>query len=244
MAVDRQALRIAKAQLVETALLNLVSFQTAVASKAARCRLVAAGAQLLDFAMRRCQGLDAAVAVARCSALVGFAATSNTAAPRHFGLPAAGTMAHSYVEAFADEPAAFRAFAEDFPDQATFLVDTYDTLGGCGRGSWPAAGWQRTPSPRWSTPAPDRCLRRVPQPPGRPPHAALVHGSVRIRRARWTHRLASWWWSGAGDAGAGRDGRRVKWNATAVSTRRRLGSGRARVEVSRRWPVGRCRRAG
>jgi nicotinate phosphoribosyltransferase len=121
---------IAEAQLVETALLNLVSFQTAVASKAARCRLAAAGAQLLDFAMRRSQGLEAAMAVARCSALVGFAATSNTAAARRFGLPAAGTMAHSYVEAFADERAAFGAFAEDFPDRTTFLVDTYDTLGG------------------------------------------------------------------------------------------------------------------
>jgi nicotinate phosphoribosyltransferase len=80
--------------------------------------------------MRRCQGLEAAMAVARCSALVGFAATSNTAAARRFGLPAAGTMAHSYVEAFADERAAFRAFAEDFPDRATFLVDTYDTPAG------------------------------------------------------------------------------------------------------------------
>jgi nicotinate phosphoribosyltransferase len=121
---------IAEAQLVETALLNLVSFQTAVASKAARCRLAAAGAQLMDFGMRRCQGLDAAMAVARCSAMVGFAATSNTAAARRFGLQAAGTMAHSYVEAFADERAAFGAFAEDFPDRTTFLVDTYDTLGG------------------------------------------------------------------------------------------------------------------
>jgi nicotinate phosphoribosyltransferase len=121
---------IAEAQLVETALLNLVSFQTAVATKAARCRLAAGGAQLMDFAMRRCQGLDAAMAVARCSAMVGFAATSNTAAARRFGLPAAGTMAHSYVEAFADERAAFGAFAEDFPDRTTFLVDTYDTLGG------------------------------------------------------------------------------------------------------------------
>jgi nicotinate phosphoribosyltransferase len=121
---------IAEAQLVETALLNLVSFQTAVASKAARCRLAAAGAQLMDFAMRRCQGLDAAMAVARCSALVGFGATSNTAAARRFGLAAAGTMAHSYVEAFADERAAFCAFAEDFPDRTTFLVDTYDTLAG------------------------------------------------------------------------------------------------------------------
>jgi nicotinate phosphoribosyltransferase len=101
-----------------------------VASKAARCRLAAGGAELVDFAFRRTQGLDAAMAVARCSAMVGFAATSNTEAARRFGLRAAGTMAHSYVEAFADEAAACRAFAQDFPGRATFLVDTYDTLGG------------------------------------------------------------------------------------------------------------------
>ncbi len=121
---------LAEAQLVETALLNQVTFHTAVASKAARCRLAAGGAELVDFAFRRTQGLDAAMAVARCSALVGFAATSNTEAARRFGLRASGTMAHSYVEAFADELAAFRAFAEDFPGPTTFLVDTYDTLGG------------------------------------------------------------------------------------------------------------------
>jgi nicotinate phosphoribosyltransferase len=121
---------IAEAQLVETALLNEVTFQTAVATKAARCRIAAGGAELVDFAFRRTHGLDAAMAVARCSAMVGFAATSNTEAARRFGLRAAGTMAHSYIEAFGDEAASFRAFAEDFPGRTTFLVDTYDTLGG------------------------------------------------------------------------------------------------------------------
>jgi len=121
---------IAEAQLVETALLNEVTFQTAVASKAARCRLAADGADLVDFAFRRTQGVDAAMAVARATAMVGFVATSNVEAARRFGLPAAGTMAHSFIEAFEDERTAFRAFAGEFPDRATFLVDTYDTLGG------------------------------------------------------------------------------------------------------------------
>jgi nicotinate phosphoribosyltransferase len=121
---------IAEAQLVETALLNEITFQTAVASKAARCRLAAGGADLVDFAFRRTQGTDAAMAVARATAMVGFVATSNVEAARRFGLPVAGTMAHSFIEAFEDERAAFRAFAGEFPDRATFLVDTYDTLGG------------------------------------------------------------------------------------------------------------------
>jgi nicotinate phosphoribosyltransferase len=121
---------IAQAQLVETALLNEVTFQTAVASKAARCRLAADGADLVDFAFRRTQGTDAAMAVARATAMVGFVATSNVEAARRFGLPAAGTMAHSFIEAFENERTAFRAFAGEFPDRATFLVDTYDTLGG------------------------------------------------------------------------------------------------------------------
>ena len=121
---------IAEAQLVETALLNEVTFQTAVASKAARCRLAAGGVDLVDFAFRRTQGVDAAMAVARATAMVGFVATSNVAAAHRFGLPAAGTIAHSFIEAFEDERTAFRAFASEFPDRATFLVDTYDTLGG------------------------------------------------------------------------------------------------------------------
>ena len=119
---------IAEAQLVETAVLNLVTFGTTVASKAARCRLAAPDADLIDFAFRRTQGLGSAASVARCSAIAGFAATSNLAAARRYGLRPSGTMAHSYVEAFADERTAFRAFATDFPDDPVFLVDTYDTV--------------------------------------------------------------------------------------------------------------------
>ena len=118
---------VAEAQLAETVLLNHVTFQTVVATKAARCVLAAGGAQLVDFSFRRTQGIDAGFAVARASAIAGFAATSNVAAARRYGLAATGTMAHSFIEAFGDERAAFAAFAEDFPAMTTFLVDTYDT---------------------------------------------------------------------------------------------------------------------
>lgn len=118
---------IAEAQLVETYLLNRVTFQTAIATKAARCRLAARGRPLVDFGMRRTHGIDAAMAAARASAIAGFAATSNVEAARRYGLTPSGTMAHSYVEAFDSEADAFDAFAEDFPDHPTFLVDTYDT---------------------------------------------------------------------------------------------------------------------
>jgi len=118
---------VAEAQLAETVLLNHVTFQTAVASKAARCVLAAGGAQLVDFAFRRTQGIDASLAVARASAIAGFTATSNVAAARRYGLAAAGTMAHSFIEAFGDEEQAFAAFAEDLPAKTTFPVDTYDT---------------------------------------------------------------------------------------------------------------------
>jgi nicotinate phosphoribosyltransferase len=121
---------IAEAQLVETYLLNQITFATAIASKAARARLAAGDAALVDFAFRRTHGAEAAMTVARASAIVGFAATSNVEAARRFGLRAAGTMAHSYVEAFASEDDAFRAFAEDNPANAVLLVDTYDTHAG------------------------------------------------------------------------------------------------------------------
>jgi nicotinate phosphoribosyltransferase len=119
-----------EAELVETMLLNLVTFETTIASKAARCVIAANGRDVVDFSFRRTQGVDAGIDVARLSCMVGFTATSNVEAARRYGLVAAGTMAHSYIEAFANEEAAFRAFAEDFPGRATFLVDTYDTIAG------------------------------------------------------------------------------------------------------------------
>ena len=121
---------IAIAQVIETVLLNQITLYTTLASKAARYAIAAEGRQLVDFAFRRTHGLEAAMAVARASALVGFTATSNVEAARRYGLTVAGTMAHSFIEAFPTEGDAFRAFAEDHPSRTTFLVDTYDTLGG------------------------------------------------------------------------------------------------------------------
>jgi nicotinate phosphoribosyltransferase len=120
----------AEAQLVETALLNHVTFQTSVATKAARCVMAAGPAQVVDFAFRRTHGIEASLAVARAAAIAGFSATSNTEAARRYGLTAAGTMAHSFIEAFATEQAAFTVFARQFPGKTTFLVDTYDTAHG------------------------------------------------------------------------------------------------------------------
>jgi nicotinate phosphoribosyltransferase len=125
---------IAEAQLVETFLLNQMTFQTVLATKAARCRLAADGRMdLVEFGFRRTQGIEAGIAAARLSTMVGFVGTSNVEAARLYGLHPVGTMAHSYIEAFATESEAFRAFAQDLPTQATFLVDTYDTIGGVER---------------------------------------------------------------------------------------------------------------
>jgi nicotinate phosphoribosyltransferase len=122
---------IAEAQLVETYLLNQVSTRTTLASKAARYLIAAAGrVQLVDFAFRRTHGIEAGVAVAKASAMVGFAGTSNVEAARRFGLTPSGTMAHSYIEAFPTELDAFTALATDLPEHTTFLVDTYDTRRG------------------------------------------------------------------------------------------------------------------
>ncbi|HEX5938189.1 MAG TPA: nicotinate phosphoribosyltransferase [Actinomycetota bacterium] len=121
---------IAEAQLVETILLNRVTLHTTIASKAARYVVAAEGHGLVDFAFRRTHGVEAARAVARSSAIVGFAATSNVEAARELGIRTAGTMAHSFITAFDDEKEAFRAFAEDHPHRTTLLVDTYDTMHG------------------------------------------------------------------------------------------------------------------
>lgn len=119
-----------QAQLVETYLLNHVCHQTVVASKAARCVLAAAGKPVVDFSLRRTHGPWAGLQAARLGALVGFAGTSNVAAATALGIPASGTMAHSYIETFPGEEAAFRAFARCHPGPVTFLVDTYDTEAG------------------------------------------------------------------------------------------------------------------
>ncbi|KAE8764109.1 nicotinate phosphoribosyltransferase [Georgenia thermotolerans] len=119
-----------EAQVPESMLLNAVTYQTALASKAVRCVLAARGRPVVDFSLRRDHGIEAAAAAARAGALAGFAATSNVAAAHELGVPATGTMAHSYVQAVGDERAAFAAFAAAFPASPTFLVDTFDTAGG------------------------------------------------------------------------------------------------------------------
>lgn len=118
------------AQLVETIVLNELHFQSLIAAKAARCVDAAAGRTLVDFSLRRAHRGDAGLRVARASYLAGFDSTSNVLAGRDYGIPIAGTMAHSYVQAFEHELDAFRAYAAAYPDRSILLVDTYDTLEG------------------------------------------------------------------------------------------------------------------
>jgi nicotinate phosphoribosyltransferase len=119
-----------EAQLVETLVLNTMGIASLIASKAARCVHAAEGLPLVDFALRRTHGADAGDHVARSTYIAGFTATSNLRAGKRFGIPVAGTMAHSFVTAFAQELDAFRAYAASFPDTAIFLIDTYDTIAG------------------------------------------------------------------------------------------------------------------
>jgi nicotinate phosphoribosyltransferase len=122
-----------EAQIVETMVLNELHLQTLIASKAARSVDAAGRRLLVDFALRRTHGGEAGLKAARASWLAGFDSTSNVEAGRLFGIPIAGTMAHSYVESFPSELDAFRAFARVYPDDCVLLVDTYDTLEGAGR---------------------------------------------------------------------------------------------------------------
>jgi nicotinate phosphoribosyltransferase len=122
-----------EAQLVESLVVNKVHFQSLIASKGARCVDVAGGRRLVEFGLRRAHGGEAGLKAARASYLAGFDATSNVLAGRRFGIPIAGTMAHSYVECFKDETAAFEAYTRSYPDGATLLIDTYDTVEGARR---------------------------------------------------------------------------------------------------------------
>lgn len=119
---------LAEAQFVETALLNIVNFQTLVATKAARIVHAAAGAEVIEFGLRRAQGPNGGLAVARAAAVGGVRSTSNVLAGKTYGLPVRGTHAHSWVQSFADELSGFRAYADAFPDSSVLLVDTVDTL--------------------------------------------------------------------------------------------------------------------
>ena len=121
---------ILQAQLLESALVNLVNFPTLIATKAARCVYAAQGDPVIEFGMRRAQGIDGAITATRASYVGGCAGTSNTWAGKEFGIPVRGTHAHSWVMAFESEFASFQAYAEALPDHCIFLVDTYDTLEG------------------------------------------------------------------------------------------------------------------
>lgn len=118
---------LAEAQLIETALLNIVNFQTLIATKASRMKTVAKDEVLMEFGTRRAQEMDASVWGARAAYIAGFDATSNVRAAKMFHIPPAGTHAHSMVQAYQDDYTSFRKYAESHRD-CVFLVDTYDTL--------------------------------------------------------------------------------------------------------------------
>lgn len=121
---------ILQAQIVETALLAIINYQTLVATKAARVCQAARGAPVLEFGLRRAQGIDGALTGSRASYIGGVAATSNVLAGKRFGIPVAGTHAHSWVMFHDNELESFRAYAEVMPGNCTLLVDTYDSLDG------------------------------------------------------------------------------------------------------------------
>ncbi len=116
-----------QAQFVESRLINILHFQSLVAAKAARCVLAAPNKLLVDFGMRRAHGAEAGLMAARASYVAGFAGTATVLAGERFGIPLYGTMAHSFIEAFDDEAAAFESFARARPDNVVLLLDTYDS---------------------------------------------------------------------------------------------------------------------
>ena len=119
-----------QAQLLESAMLNIINFQTLIATKAARVVMAAAGDPVVEFGLRRAQGIDGALSAARAAYIGGCEATSNVLAGRIFGIPVKGTIAHSWVMCFDDELDSFRAYAQAMPNNCIFLVDTFDTLQG------------------------------------------------------------------------------------------------------------------
>jgi nicotinate phosphoribosyltransferase len=119
-----------QAQLLETRLINILHFQSLIASKAARVVLAAPGKLLVDFGLRRAHGSEAGLMAARASYIAGFAGTATMLAEKRFGIPSFGTMAHSFIQAYDDETTAFESFAQSRPENLTLLIDTYDTEAG------------------------------------------------------------------------------------------------------------------
>jgi len=117
-----------EAQLIETAILNIINHQTLIATKASRVVFAAQGSNVLEFGLRRAQGPDAGIYGARAAIIGGCSATSNVMTGQLFGIPVKGTHSHSWVMSFPDELTAFRAYADAFPDTCLLLVDTYNTL--------------------------------------------------------------------------------------------------------------------
>lgn len=122
-----------EAQLVESRIINILQFQTLIASKAVRCRLAAGKRTLVDFGMRRSHGAEAGLFAARACYLAGFDGTATVLAGQRFGIPTSGTMAHSFIQAHDDEADAFLRFAEANPANVVLLIDTFDTLEGARR---------------------------------------------------------------------------------------------------------------
>jgi nicotinate phosphoribosyltransferase len=119
-----------QSQIIETPLLNIINFQTLVATKASRIAYAAKGEPVLEFGLRRAQGVDGAIAASRAAYIGGCSSTSNVLAGKLFDIPVAGTHAHSWILTFDSEIEAFKAYADALPDNCVFLVDTYDTLEG------------------------------------------------------------------------------------------------------------------
>jgi nicotinate phosphoribosyltransferase len=120
--------RIFEAQLIETALLNLINFETLIATKASRIVAATGGGNVMEFGLRRAQGPDAGILGSRAAFIGGCKSTSNVIAGKRFGIPVSGTQAHSWIQCFPSELEAFRAYARTFPDQCLLLVDTYNVL--------------------------------------------------------------------------------------------------------------------